>query len=191
MFKKLEVKLVNQLGGQKRPPNNNNRQGPPPRACYNCKQPGHYANECRVNNGQRNYGRPNNQNYNRRSNNYNGRPNNYNRPPNTKTIIEDSIQDYQDNYDQGYSYDDPYYQDNDVTFNHVDQDFYIGERQTRSNIKNRSSNRDIDMEIDQEQTRRRNNKYASQEERAAALPKRGFTDERQAHFRGTHQNITY
>ncbi|PKB94271.1 hypothetical protein RhiirA5_439166 [Rhizophagus irregularis] len=33
------------------------------------------------------------------------------------------------------------------------------------------------MEIDQEQTRRRNNKYASQEERAAALPKRGFTDE--------------
>ncbi|PKC07850.1 hypothetical protein RhiirA5_376719, partial [Rhizophagus irregularis] len=85
--------------------------------------------------------------------------------------------DYQDNYDQGYSYDDPYYQDNDVTFNHVDQDFYIGERQTRSNIKNRSSNRDIDMEIDQEQTRRRNNKYASQEERAAALPKRGFTDE--------------
>ncbi|GBC20740.2 hypothetical protein GLOIN_2v1765994 [Rhizophagus irregularis DAOM 181602=DAOM 197198] len=195
MFKKLEVKLVNQLGGQKRPPNNNNRQGPPPRACYNCKQPGHYANECRVNNGQRNYGRPNNQNYNRRSNNYNGRPNNYNRPPNHQNnnrgfnVVEydnyndqydqydyDS-QDYQDNYDQGYSYDDPYYQDNDVTFNHVDQDFYIGERQTRSNIKNRSSNRDIDMEIDQEQTRRRNNKYASQEERAAALPKRGFTDE--------------
>ncbi|GET65667.1 hypothetical protein PTSG_12973 [Rhizophagus irregularis DAOM 181602=DAOM 197198] len=195
MFKKLEVKLVNQLGGQKRPPNNNNRQGPPPRACYNCKQPGHYANECRVNNGQRNYGRPNNQNYNRRSNNYNGRPNNYNRPPNHQNnnrgfnVVEydnyndqydqydyDS-QDYQDNYDQGYSYDDPYYQDNDVTFNHVDQDFYIGERQTRSNIKNRSSNRDIDMEIDQEQARRRNNKYASQEERAAALPKRGFTDE--------------
>ncbi|GET67156.1 hypothetical protein PTSG_12973 [Rhizophagus irregularis DAOM 181602=DAOM 197198] len=195
MFKKLEVKLVNQLGGQKRPPNNNNRQGPPPRACYNCKQPGHYANECRVNNGQRNYGRPNNQNYNRRSNNYNGRPNNYNRPPNHQNnnrgfnVVEydnyndqydqydyDS-QDYQDNYDQGYSYDDPYYQDNDVTFNHVDQDFYIGERQTRSNIKNRSSNRDIDMEIDQEQTRRRNNKYASQEERAAALPKKGFTDE--------------
>ncbi|GET58687.1 hypothetical protein GLOIN_2v1765994 [Rhizophagus irregularis DAOM 181602=DAOM 197198] len=195
MFKKLEVKLVNQLGGQKRPPNNNNRQGPPPRACYNCKQPGHYANECRVNNGQRNYGRPNNQNYNRRSNNYNGRPNNYNRPPNHQNnnrgfnVVEydnyndqydqydyDS-QDYQDNYDQGYSYDDPYYQDNDVTFNHVDQDFYIGERQTRSNIKNRSSNRDVDMEIDQEQARRRNNKYASQEERAAALPKRGFTDE--------------
>ncbi|GET58140.1 enzymatic polyprotein, putative [Rhizophagus irregularis DAOM 181602=DAOM 197198] len=195
MFKKLEVKLVNQLGGQKRPPNNNNRQGPPPRACYNCKQPGHYANECRVNNGQRNYGRPNNQNYNRRSNNYNGRPNNYNRPPNHQNnnrgfnVVEydnyndqydqydyDS-QDYQDNYDQGYSYDDPYYQDNDVTFNHVDQDFYTGERQTRSNIKNRSSNRDIDMEIDQEQARRRNNKYASQEERAAALPKRGFTDE--------------
>ncbi|GET61173.1 enzymatic polyprotein, putative [Rhizophagus irregularis DAOM 181602=DAOM 197198] len=195
MFKKLEVKLVNQLGGQKRPPNNNNRQGPPPRACYNCKQPGHYANECRVNNGQRNYGRPNNQNYNRRSNNYNGRPNNYNRPPNHQNnnrgfnVVEydnyndqydqydyDS-QDYQDNYDQGYSYDDPYYRDNDVTFNHVDQDFYIGERQTRSNIKNRSSNRDVDMEIDQEQTRRRNNKYASQEERAAALPKRGFTDE--------------
>ncbi|GBC32790.2 hypothetical protein GLOIN_2v1765994 [Rhizophagus irregularis DAOM 181602=DAOM 197198] len=195
MFKKLEVKLVNQLGGQKRPPNNNNRQGPPPRACYNCKQPGHYANECRVNNGQRNYGRPNNQNYNRRSNNYNGRPNNYNRPPNHQNnnrgfnVVEydnyndqydqydyDS-QDYQDNYDQGYSYDDPYYQDNDVTFNHVDQDFYIGERQTRSNIKNRSSNRDINMEIDQEQTRRRNDKYASQEERAAALPKRGFTDE--------------
>ncbi|GET63396.1 hypothetical protein GLOIN_2v1765994 [Rhizophagus irregularis DAOM 181602=DAOM 197198] len=195
MFKKLEVKLVNQLGGQKRPPNNNNRQGPPPRACYNCKQPGHYANECRVNNGQRNYGRPNNQNYNRRSNNYNGRPNNYNRPPNHQNnnrgfnVVEyDSYndqydqydydsQDYQDNYDQGYSYDDPYYQDNDVTFNHVDQDFYIGERQTRSNIKNRSSNRDVDMEIDQEQARRRNNKYASQEERAAALPKRGFTDE--------------
>ncbi|GBC21803.2 hypothetical protein GLOIN_2v1765994 [Rhizophagus irregularis DAOM 181602=DAOM 197198] len=195
MFKKLEVKLVNQLGGQKRPPNNNNRQGPPPRACYNCKQPGHYANECRVNNGQRNYGRPNNQNYNRRSNNYNGRPNNYNRPPNHQNnnrgfnVVEydnyndqydqydyDS-QDYQDNYDQGYSYDDPYYQDNDVTFNHVDQDFYIGERQTRSNIKNRSSDRDIDMEIDREQTRRRNDKYASQEERAAALPKRGFTDE--------------
>ncbi|GET54018.1 enzymatic polyprotein, putative [Rhizophagus irregularis DAOM 181602=DAOM 197198] len=195
MFKKLEVKLVNQLGGQKRPPNNNNKQGPPPRACYNCKQPGHYANECRVNNGQRNYGRPNNQNYNRRSNNYNGRPNNYNRQPNYQnnnrgfnTMEFDNYndyndqydydgQDYQDDYDQEYNYGDPYYQNNDVVFNNVDQDFYTIPRQTRSNIKNRSSDRDIDMEIDREQARRRDDKYASQQDKAAALPKRGFTSE--------------
>ncbi|RGB22254.1 hypothetical protein C1646_776398 [Rhizophagus diaphanus] len=33
------------------------------------------------------------------------------------------------------------------------------------------------MEIDQEQERRRNNKYKSQEEKAATLPKKGFTEE--------------
>ncbi|CAB4439146.1 unnamed protein product [Rhizophagus irregularis] len=194
MFKKLEVKLVNQLGGQRKLPNNNNRQGPPLRVCYKCQQPGHYARECRVNNGQGNYRRPNNQNYNRGPNNYNGRPNNYNRPPNYQNnnqefnVIEfDNYndyndqydyddQDYQDDYDQGYDYSNPYYQNNEEAFNHVDQDFYNG-RQTRSNIKNRSSNRDINMEIDQEQERRRNDKYNSQQQKAAALPKRGFTDE--------------
>ncbi|CAB4480633.1 unnamed protein product [Rhizophagus irregularis] len=81
MFKKLEVKLTNQLSGQRRP-SNNNRQGQPLRVCYKCQQPGHYARECRVNNGQANYRRPSNQNYNKGSNNYNGRSNNYNRQPN-------------------------------------------------------------------------------------------------------------
>ncbi|CAB4434996.1 unnamed protein product [Rhizophagus irregularis] len=190
-----EVKLVNQLGGQRRPPNNNNnRQGPLSRVCYNCKQPGHYANACRANNGQGNYRRPNNQNYNRGPNNYNGRPNNYNRPSNYQNNNRgfnatefDNYGDYNDQYDydnqdyeyhemlfyncdQGYDYGEPYFQNND------NRDFYNG-RQTRSNIKNRSSDRDIDMEIDQEQERRRNDKYASQQQKAAALPRRGFTDE--------------
>ncbi|CAB5358209.1 unnamed protein product [Rhizophagus irregularis] len=168
MFKKLEVKLTNQLSGQKRP-SNNNRQGQPLR--------------------------PNNQNYNKGPDNYNGRPNNYNRLPNYQNnnrgfnMMEfDNYndyndqydydgQDYQDDYDQEYNYGDPYYQNNDVVFNHVDQDFYNNPRQTRSNIKNRSSDRDIDMEIDREQARRRNDKYASQQNKAAALPKRGFTSE--------------
>ncbi|EXX55601.1 hypothetical protein RirG_223980 [Rhizophagus irregularis DAOM 197198w] len=194
MFKKLEVKLTNQLSGQRRP-SNNNRQGQPLRVCYKCQQPGHYARECRVNNGQANYRRPNNQNYNKGSNNYNGRSNNYNRQPNYQnnnrgfnTMEFDNYndyndqydydgQDYQDDYDQEYNYGDPYYQNNDVVFNHVDQDFYDIPRQTRSNIKNRSSDRDIDMEIDREQARRRNDKYASQQDKAAALPKRGFTSE--------------
>ncbi|CAB5359753.1 unnamed protein product [Rhizophagus irregularis] len=194
MFKKLEVKLTNQLSGQRRP-SNNNRQGQPLRVCYKCQQPGHYARECRVNNGQANYRRPSNQNYNKGSNNYNGRSNNYNRQPNYQnnnrgfnTMEFDNYndyndqyeydgQDYQDDYDQEYNYGDPYYQNNDVVFNHVDQDFYNNPRQTRSNIKNRSSDRDIDMEIDREQARRRNDKYASQQNKAAALPKRGFTSE--------------
>ncbi|CAB4435127.1 unnamed protein product [Rhizophagus irregularis] len=147
-----------------------------------------------ANNGQGNYRRPNNQNYNRGPNNYNGRPNNYNRPSNYQNNNRgfnatefDNYGDYNDQYDydnqdyeyhemlfyncdQGYDYGEPYFQNND------NRDFYNG-RQTRSNIKNRSSDRDIDMEIDQEQERRRNDKYASQQQKAAALPRRGFTDE--------------
>ncbi|CAG8758248.1 6159_t:CDS:2, partial [Rhizophagus irregularis] len=152
MFKKLKVKLTNQLGGQRRPPNNNNRQGQLHRVCYKCQQSGHYARECRVNNGQENYRRPNNQNYNKGPNNYNGRPNNYNRPPNYQNNnrgfnameyyndysdqYDYDNQNYQDNkasfYDQGYDYDDPYYQDNNIAFNHFEQDFYNNGRQTRS-----------------------------------------------------------
>ncbi|GBC24790.2 hypothetical protein GLOIN_2v1815633 [Rhizophagus irregularis DAOM 181602=DAOM 197198] len=116
------VKLTNQLSGQRRP-SNNNRQGQPLRVCYKCQQPGHYARECRVNNGQANYRRPSNQNYNKGSNNYNGRSNNYNRQPNYQnnnrgfnTMEFDNYndyndqyeydgQDYQDDYDQEYNYD--------------------------------------------------------------------------------------
>src|SRR6185369_6394439 len=76
---------------------------------------------------------------------------------------------------------------NDAAFNHIDQDFYNG-RQTRSNIKNRSSEQDINMEIDQERERRRNDKYSSQQNKAAALPKRGFTNESIRKARETKRN---
>ncbi|GET64478.1 hypothetical protein GLOIN_2v1815633 [Rhizophagus irregularis DAOM 181602=DAOM 197198] len=104
--------------GQRRPPNNN-RQGQPLRACYKCQQPGHYARECRVNNGQANYRRPNNQNYNKGPNNYNGRSNNYNRQPNYQnnnrgfnTMEFDNYNDYNDQYDyDGQVYQDDYDQE--------------------------------------------------------------------------------
>ena len=56
MFEKFELKLLDKVKGQGRP--SNNRRIPPNRRCFNCRQPGHYANEC----DQENYGRPNNQN---------------------------------------------------------------------------------------------------------------------------------
>ncbi|RGB26881.1 hypothetical protein C1646_769860, partial [Rhizophagus diaphanus] len=156
MFEKLEVKLLNNIEKQGKFLNKDQSKI----RCYTCGQQGHFANACRTNN-QRNYGRPNNQNYNQRPNNqnYNQRPNNYGRRPNFRTNGGQNFNrrlntveydyGYYDQYNQ--EYDDFSYEDPyyyDVPLNFYDQEFYPVPKTKKY----------------------KNNK-------AAALPKRGFTEE--------------